>query len=177
MVGEGLKDAYYSLEDKWFAFTEKIPGVSNAVDSLEDKGIPTFPAFIILIIIIIALLFWLVSFSSGAPLSVLINDQDGNPIDGASVTVFFDGDEVGYLQTNSEGKATFILASETYDVKVEKSGYGTITSAVETGEEEELTLRLDDVSITKAVFLSIPNWGAFPLSISSFIGFTKWPSE
>ena len=153
MVGEGLKDAYYSLEDKWFAFTEKIPGVSNAVDSLEDKGIPTFPAFIILIIIIIALLFWLVSFSSGAPLSVLINDQDGNPIDGASVTVFFDGDEVGYLQTNSEGKATFILASETYDVKVEKSGYGTITSAVETGEEEELTLRLDDVSITKAVSL------------------------
>jgi hypothetical protein len=153
MAGEGIKDAYYSLEDKWFAFTEKIPGISNAIDTLEDKGVPTFPAFIILILLIIILLVWLVTFTSGSPLSVVIKDQYGDPLAGADVTVFFDGDEVGYLSTNSEGRVTFILAAETYDIKVEKNGYATMTASVETGKEEELTLRLEDVSITKAVSL------------------------
>ncbi|MBT7241241.1 MAG: carboxypeptidase regulatory-like domain-containing protein [Candidatus Diapherotrites archaeon] len=153
MVGDAIKDAYFSLEDKWFALTEKIPGVSSAVDSLENKGVPTFPAFIALIILIIVVLAFTFALTSGAPLSLTIKDQDGNPIVGATVTVFFNGDEVSFLSTNSNGEANFILAPEDYDVKVEKNGYGTITATISTGEKEELTLTLDDVSITKAVSL------------------------
>ena len=57
----GLKDAYYSLEDKWFALLDwleaKHINLYGIVDPLEKRGVPSLPVFIALFLIFIYALF------------------------------------------------------------------------------------------------------------------------
>ena len=52
----GLKDSYLGIEDKWFKFLDKLDSkvpVYKIVDPIEHLGIPSFPFFIALFLLII----------------------------------------------------------------------------------------------------------------------------
>ena len=60
----GLKEFYYSLEDKYFEMLDNLEekGISlyKIIDPLEKNGIPTFPIFSLIILAIIALIIFLI---------------------------------------------------------------------------------------------------------------------
>lgn len=156
-VGDSIKDFYYSLEDKWYGFVDKVsdklPFFGKSIDWVEEKGIPSFPLAIILVILIILVLFSLFFASSVAPLTVNVVDNSGASLSGAIVTVFAGENPISLLETNEEGKAIFSLANGMYTVKVEKEGYGTLTNEMGTNSEETFTLALIDGGSTKAVYM------------------------
>ena len=57
MGADALKDAYFSVEEKWYGFIDKIsdklPFVGKIVDKMEEKNIPSFPVAIALLVIMI----------------------------------------------------------------------------------------------------------------------------
>ncbi len=162
-IGDSLRDAYYSLEDKWYSFidgvSEKVPAVGSFVDALEDKGIPSFPAFILLIIIIVALLAFFFLSSSQATLTIKITDDTGTGVEGASVIVLQDDVEIANVTTKENGLAVFLLPRGEYSLKVDKENYSTSTKSItlDGDKEEDLTLSLEDTTITKAVYLKTAN--------------------
>jgi fibronectin type 3 domain-containing protein len=59
-------------------------------------------------------------------ISGVVEDEDGNPIEGATVTIYESGtttDPVGSTITDSNGAYSVDVAPGTYDVKIEMSGY------------------------------------------------------
>lgn len=121
---DSIKDAYYSLEDKWYALvdkiSEKVPVFGKTIDWIEDKNIPTFPLAIILVILIILLIFFLLTMNNTLPMTIVVVDEKEIAISGATVTVYLNGSPVTQVETNSEGKALFKLASGKYGVRAEK---------------------------------------------------------
>ena len=160
-VGDSLKDSYYSLEDKWYGFVDKVsdklPFFGKSVDWIEEKGIPSFPLAIVLVILIILILFSLFFASAVSPLTVNVVDGSGISLSGAIVTVFSGERPVSSLETNEEGMAIFSLTNGKYIVKVEKEGYNALTNEVETNTEGDFTLTLLDGGSTKAVYMKTAN--------------------
>lgn len=158
-AGSALRDAYASLEDKWYGFvdgiSEKVPAFGKFIDGLEDKGIPTFPAFIVLIVIIIAILAYFFVIAANSSLTISVTDGDGNSLEGATVVVLSGSNEVGNLTTGTDGKAIFFLPNGEYSIKIDKETYSTSTKSVTLSgnDSEDMTLTLADAAITKAVYL------------------------
>ncbi|MBT4192476.1 MAG: hypothetical protein HOE11_04160, partial [Candidatus Diapherotrites archaeon] len=121
-VGDSVKDFYFAMEDKWYSLvdrvSDKISFVGKAVDGLEDKGIPTFPLAIIVLILIILLVAFLV-FNNGSNMTINVMDVSSDGISGATVTVLSGNEIVAVRNTDAQGQIIFYLPNGTYDVKVE----------------------------------------------------------
>ena len=141
---DSIKDAYYSLEDKWYALvdkiSEKVPVFGKTIDWIEDKNIPTFPLAIILVILIILLIFFLLTMNNTLPMTIVVVDEKEIAISGATVTVYLNGSPVTQVETNSEGKALFKLASGKYGVRAEKKGFTIDNADVEAGQNKIMKL-------------------------------------
>jgi len=91
-IGQSLKGIYYSGEEKWYSFWDKVDAhipVYKVIDPI-DSIIPTFAIFLIIIFLILlfagyALLGGLISASAILKLSVV--DSDGVGVSGATVTI------------------------------------------------------------------------------------------
>ncbi len=91
-IGESLKGIYYSGEEKWYAFWDKVDAhipVYKVIDPI-DSVIPTFALFLIIIFLILlfagyALLGGIAPATATLKLSVV--DSDGMGVSGATVTV------------------------------------------------------------------------------------------
>ena len=158
-VGESLKEFYYSIEDKWYKFidsvSEKVPAVGGFVDAIEEKGIPSFPVVILLIILLIIALFFLLNSTSSSTLSLTIIDDSKNAIPSALVTVMQGGEKIKEDYTDASGKISFLLPNGVYSIKATKSEYTTSTKGVtlSTNQNDELILTIQDVKVTRAVYL------------------------
>ena len=158
-ITDSLKEAYFSLEDKWYGLVDKIsskiPAFGKLVDSLEEKKIPTFPLAIVIIILIVALLASLIVLSSNSTYTLTVKDDQGVVLEGATVTLMQDTTEVQSLDTGADGKVSFSLPNGQYTVKVDSTGHSSqqksITLAGNTNDE--LVLTLEDATISKAVYL------------------------
>lgn len=155
----GLSDAYYSLEDKWYGFIDavsaKVPAFGKFIDGMEDKGIPSLPAFIVLVIVIIAILTYFLVFATNSALTINVTDSDGNALEGATVVVLLGSDEKGNLITTADGKAVFYLPNGDYSIKVDKDTYATTTKTITLSgaDSEDLVLNSSTSTLTKTVFL------------------------
>ena len=156
-VGDSVKDFYFAMEDKWYSLvdrvSDKISFVGKAVDGLEDKGIPTFPLAIIVLILIILLVAFLV-FNNGSNMTINVMDVSSDGISGATVTVLNGNETVAVRNTDVQGQIIFYLPNGTYDVKVEKTNYNArLLTSVLAGEEKDVLLESLSSVLTRAVSL------------------------
>ncbi len=160
---DSLKEAYYSVEDKWYTFvdsvSEKVPAVGSIVDTAEEKGIPSFPLAILIVLLLIIGLFFLFSSTTGSTVSLTILDDNQNPLETASVAVMQNGATIKEDYTNSEGKISFVLPNGTYSVKATKDNYLSSTKSITVNAnfEDELVLSVEDIKVTRAVYLKTAN--------------------
>jgi len=144
-----LKDAYYGIEDKYYAFIDLLDkkGLSlyPVIDAIESKNIPSFPVFALVAALIVIGLAWLAAgiVLPGAGLSVLVTDaEDNSALAGAEVVVSFAG-QTATGMTNDEGKVGFGLpAGSDVTVTVTKSGYEEKSVTFNIGESPERAVSL-----------------------------------
>ncbi|MBU1120836.1 carboxypeptidase regulatory-like domain-containing protein [Candidatus Micrarchaeota archaeon] len=127
----GVKEFYHSIEDKYYALMDSLDKrgipVYKAIDFLESKNIPSFPVFILSIIILIALIYFAFTLSGViSPMNeftLSVGDESGNALTGARVTLTYD-EETSTKTTNDDGKAVFsVPAGKNFSVIVRKEGY------------------------------------------------------
>ena len=160
---DSLKETYYSVEDKWYSLvdsvSEKVPAVGSFVDLVEEKGIPSFPLAILIVLLLIVGLFFLFSSSGNSTLSLTILDESNNPLSNATVTVLQNDSTVKTDLTNSDGNISFALPNGTYSIRATKANYATGTKIITLGAsvDDELILSLEDTKVTRAVYLKTAN--------------------
>ena len=129
----GIKEAYESVEEKYYGFMDwlqdkKIP-VYKVIDAFEERGVPTFPLFILFILIIAALVYgafaggfgFIMPLNSGVTISV--QGPDGVGLSGAQVFFSYAGTEKS-VKTDATGDAKFSVPyNSQVSIIVKLSGY------------------------------------------------------
>lgn len=149
---EGLKDFYYSLEEKWYGFLDKIETkihIYGLIDKI-DQVIPSFILFLLIILLIILFGAIFLLGVTGIPpggdvaFKIEVKNSDGELQSNANVTLSY-ADQVITLATNSLGETEPVtIASGTLiDISVEKEGYKPTEIkqfAVTTNEAKQIVL-------------------------------------
>ena len=59
-MASGLKEWYYAIEDKYYDLMDSLEDKMHVyewfVNPLEDKGVPSFPVFVLIVLALIAIL-------------------------------------------------------------------------------------------------------------------------
>ncbi|MCR4334960.1 MAG: hypothetical protein NUV57_00295, partial [archaeon] len=125
-----LSEIYKNAEESYYKFLdwldEKGLPVYKVVDVIEAKDIPTFPIAIVLSLLLVFLLIWGITalFFSSATVEILVQDNEGNNVSGATISAIVNGNEVGLATTNSQGIATLQLPlNEEAELNISASGY------------------------------------------------------
>jgi len=160
----GVKEIYQNIEDKFFDamdwLSDKGIPVYAPIDFLEGKGIPAFPATILLLLVIIGLLsFFLVPglFVPQSSLKLKVVDEQGKAIQGILVQLTVEGKTLE-KNTDAVGIAEFAvpLNVET-QVRISQTGYQVLQQKVladKPVKEQTLSLKLSPgKTITKTIQL------------------------
>ncbi|MDP2974161.1 MAG: carboxypeptidase-like regulatory domain-containing protein, partial [Candidatus Diapherotrites archaeon] len=126
MALEGLKNAYFKAEDKWYAATERI-GLSGLVDRI-DKAVPSFALFLFIIVALLIAGFFMLPgvMPSGAVFSFKAIDEDNAAISNVTVTVLAaDGTQLASEKTGAGGETKQITLpiGKEIEIKAGKEGY------------------------------------------------------
>jgi hypothetical protein len=169
-VIDGLRNAYFSLEDRYYAALDWVEAkgvpVYKVVDAI-DSVVPSFALFILLILLLIGGLSWafVIPALSGptAGLSVTVMDFADQPIAGAKITVY-NGSSTSLAVSDALGKARFDLPRDSVlRVNVSREGFEPFDSGEFTlSQDRDLIARLSaagslggGVSVTRTLrFLS-----------------------
>ena len=126
-----IKEIYYNAEEKYYNFLDKlnksIP-VYEIVDPI-DKVIPSFILVIglfFLILALVAITIIAIVFPMGAnDVTVIVQNADGDRIDGASVIIFRNDNLELESETNAQGivKAQGISIDDQLEIRVEAQDY------------------------------------------------------
>ncbi len=113
---------YSNLEDKWYSFLDSLDAkgipVYKMIDPIEKAGIPSFPLFIGIVLLIV---FGAIYISmpggaggiSGIKLTVYTVDQNGMTLEGANVKLLDSNmNLIGTAKTGPEGKAVLSVPSK-----------------------------------------------------------------
>jgi len=115
MALESMKDFYYSLEDKWYGFWNKVDGTTpvNGVIDAIDSVIPSMILFILIILLLVVFgAYFLMGSAQTYSASFVINTPDNRPVYDTQITAQL-MDESGAIiknleqRTDSEGRITF----------------------------------------------------------------------
>jgi len=100
-LGEKLKDIYYGGEEKWYGFWDKVDAhipVYKIIDPI-DNVIPSFALFLIIIFLILLFVGYTLAGGMGLgqsqavlKLSVVLDNSERTPVEGATVTLEGIGD-------------------------------------------------------------------------------------
>lgn len=143
-----LGDFYKGLEDKYYAFMDSLDAkgipVYKVIDPLDNAGIPSFPVFVLIILIILGIIGWFLFgmiSNGGETTSITVNvvDADGAAIDGAQIKI----DNAGASQntsTNSEGKAIIdnVKLNDSISIIVSKQGYADKSQTLSVTQKNEV---------------------------------------
>lgn len=128
---ESIKDVYFSWEEKYYNFLDKVNEsvpVYSIVDPV-DKVIPSFILVLALFFVILALILGTilggVALFTNDTFTVSVQETNGDPLGGASVTFIRDGDILATQTTDELGitKVTGILVDDEIEIRVEKDDY------------------------------------------------------
>ncbi len=112
----GLKDIYYSLEDKYYGFLdwldEKGVPVYGLVDAIEASNIPSFPVFVLVVLLLLFGIFFLAGGMNlfGGQSSVVLSfadSQSGNSINNSFDISYRWADNAPTTVSVSDGQAKF----------------------------------------------------------------------
>ncbi len=148
-----LEDSYYGILDA--AESKGIP-VYKVVDAIEAQNMPSFPIAVILSLAVIYLLAsTLLVGALSSNVEVLVQDDQGNLVPGATVTAAFQGKIVDKQVTDSSGK-TVIRAARNLEteITVEKTGFAKSTSnflATRQDESKTIVLEKEVTTIRKTI--------------------------
>ena len=125
------KDFYAGLEDKYYAFLDWLDKhglpVYKVVDAIEANNIPSFPLFILLCIIIVALLgvFVILPLVQGNSSVTVLLTAEGNPVPGEKIIVTFEGlSEPISANSDNDGKAMFsVPIGKSIKVRLDSENY------------------------------------------------------
>jgi hypothetical protein len=162
-ITDSIKEAYYSVEDKWYklvdSVSEKVPAVGSFVDVIEEKGIPSFPVAILVVLLLIIGLFFLFSSTTTSTITLTVLDSSNNPVSDATVIVMQNGEKIKEDLADSLGKISFVLNNGTYSVKATKENYSDTTKTlnVNGNADEKMVMSLEDIKVTRAVYLKTAN--------------------
>lgn len=149
------------MEDSWFKLIEKIDTkipIYNFINKIESKGIPTFPLFVIILLLVISIVSYtlFIGFGPTSNLEVVVFDSSGNAVSDAVVSISF-ADESLQNTTNTEGKVIFSVPSDvTVQIEVAKNGFISESSSVDIVENsisKRINLSERTSSVSKTVSL------------------------
>jgi len=111
-LGDTLKDYYKRLEDKYYGLMDYISDkgipVYRAIDAIESRNIPSFPVFVLLCLLVLGGLVWAVTalLMPVSMLTLAVQDEGGNPLEGAAITISAEGIESIAGETETGGTFT-----------------------------------------------------------------------
>ncbi len=159
---DGLRNAYFALEDKYYGLidwlgSKGIP-LNRVVDAIEKHNIPSFPIMLILLILIIAGLFFLLSgaIAPQATFSIIVKEADtGLGVESADITLIDAAGAKHNKATGADGKATISAAAGEASVSVEKTGFTKFDGKITVAEAKEETVELEKetTTLTKTIQL------------------------
>ena len=153
-IGNSFQKFYFSLEDKYYNFIEKIH-LQKTTDSI-DKVFPSFILFIIIIIGLIGGLYFLFSgifIGSKLNLIVQVVDPANVGVSDANVSLYLNDLFVGNQQTDPWGSATFENVKKgSAKLVVSKELYNPKTYSFELNKNTLLQNIVLDININYASF-------------------------
>ncbi|MBI1973873.1 hypothetical protein HYS54_03585 [Candidatus Micrarchaeota archaeon] len=177
----GLKEAYYKIEDRWFALLDWLEAhhvnLYPVVDPLEKRGVPSLPVFIALFIIFIYILFMFILPAIAGVLGVtpppppdggaglLVNMVDENllPLAGFDVKLFKQGETTPTeaAKSGTDGTAQFVTSTGIVRIEASKESCSTAERSVDAATQKNVTLNAScpgSVSFTsyKFCFKTLP---------------------
>ncbi len=143
----GLKEFYYSIEDKYYAFVEWLANnglnLKPLISAIETRGVPSLPVFIGFVLIIIGGVYLAsnpdaltgLQGTGGPAILVRVQTTSGEPVQGAMVNIA----GVGVNQTSftdAGGTTSFagIPGGRGLLISVSKQGFGTATRSFVSGQ-------------------------------------------
>ena len=137
----GLKELYYGIEDKYYAFINWLAAhgldLHPLINAIESHGIPSMPLFFALILVIIGGIFLYVNPGAlqglgGAQLTIRVQSA-GGPVDGALVSLSGAGINQSSLTVNGAASFSGIGEGTRLRVTVTKQGFTAITRDIVAG--------------------------------------------
>ncbi|MFH1587898.1 MAG: carboxypeptidase-like regulatory domain-containing protein, partial [Candidatus Diapherotrites archaeon] len=166
----GLRDAFHSMEDKWYEFLDRLQEkgvpIYSVIDPI-DKVIPSLALFLALILVLIAGTAFVLlqptgprSVVPGENVSLEINvSGNGFDLSNAEIEIEFD-EESDSKKTNSNGKAVFNVPIDSrVFILVSKEGYYNSSREFVVSEDstENFSLDLVDEAYESTFIFTSPN--------------------
>lgn len=129
---DSLKQFYTGIEESYYNFCDylqqnvNIPIYDWFVTPIESRGIPSFPFFLALILLIVGGgLFAFSVLTSGTTSVTVLVTSGGNPIADVPVVLMVSGSEFGTANSNSVGEAVFqkVPVGKPGRIIIDKAGY------------------------------------------------------
>ncbi len=165
-LGDTLKDYYKRLEDKYYSLMDYISDkgipVYRVIDAIESRNIPSFPIFVLLCVLVLAGLAWAVTalLMPASLLTLAVQDEGGNPLAGAAITISAEGIESIVGETGADGMFIRpVPMGLELSVLVSKQGYDSETKSytLESADEQRsITLYEEITHLSRTVRLMKP---------------------
>ncbi|MFH0836229.1 MAG: hypothetical protein V1834_03640, partial [Candidatus Micrarchaeota archaeon] len=166
---------YKTIEDKYYAFldwvnnTLHIPVYDFFVNPIEDRGYPSFPFFVLIILVLLSGIAFLAlgGFPQGqaTSLTVTVMGPNGAALENAKVMLQV-GDE-SYVQYTSAGVAKFsnLPAGQQATLQVTQQGFKAYSQEITLGDEPyaQVYLSADSTGLTSAVKLLVTDEDGVPV--------------
>jgi len=152
----GLKEFYHSIEDAYYGLMDKLDRagipVYKVIDAIESKNIPSFPFFVLFLVVILCLLYYFIAIPMIGPTTnsfSLVVASDKGPIENAAVKLKID-DVVTTHATDEKGKIVLsIPKGKAFQVTVMKEGFEEKTQSFNANETSAtITLTAETKTIT-----------------------------
>ena len=146
------RQGFYSrLEDSWYSLLDSLEGrgvpVHVVVDALETRGVPSLPAFLslasLLLLVAVAIAFSSFSASQGLQVNVFAG---GEPVEGATVRVWGDGELLAEERTGPSGELSFALQGD-FVIETIKPGFPSVNRSVR-GNKATVVLSTERLAIS-----------------------------
>ncbi|MBI4360949.1 carboxypeptidase regulatory-like domain-containing protein [Candidatus Micrarchaeota archaeon] len=125
---DGLKAAYFSIEDHYYDFAEGlqrkgIPFLDFFVKPIEGAGIPSMPVFLLLIVAISAGALLVLTQTTGVKTVTIQVDADGQPLDGARIQLLLDGEVIAEKRAQNGAAVFSDVPQREYTVRILQEGF------------------------------------------------------
>ncbi len=169
MVATILRNLYTSLEDAFYRMLDFLDErglpVYRLHDFLDERGIPPFPLFLGVVLLLIGGFIFLTIPQNQYILSIYVEDEEGNPVKGATVKAFLNGEVVAEAYTDDFGYAELKPIPEgEIRIEVDHPAFERTGRTFFVGGDESISITLKQSSAPEE------GWGTLELFITDTDG-------